>query len=100
MPDLAEVDLYCEEARNIIIHAKEIVQDLERNGACEGHNLMAAQCIVALKRLNQIIESHRKRLAFEALPNAVDPPTSIKRQWWSVVRWRPRSEERTFEARP
>ena len=100
MSDRSGVNLYCEEAKNIVIHAEGIAQRLIENGACEGHNLMAAQCIVALKRLNQIIESHRKRLAFEALPNAVDPPTSIKRQWWSVVRWRPRSEERTFEARP
>src|ERR1700710_926887 len=99
MPDLAEVDLYCEEARNIIIHAKEIVHDLERNGACEGHNLMAAQCIVALNRLNQLMENHRRRLAFEALPNAVDPPISIKRRWWSVVRWHPRSGDQVFEAR-
>jgi hypothetical protein len=66
MSDPAQIDLYCNEASNIITHAEEIFQKLSHNGACEGHNLMAAQCIVALKRLSQIIERRRRSLVFRS----------------------------------
>ncbi len=36
MPDLAEVELYCAEARDLLAHAEAIVHDLGRSGACEG----------------------------------------------------------------
>ncbi|MGU3476019.1 hypothetical protein [Methylobacterium sp. D48H] len=92
MPDLAEVELYCAEARDILAHAENIVADLDRRGACEGHCLMANQGLAALRNLDRIIERHRRRLAFLALPNAVgpSPPPSHprKRNWLLFLRRR------------
>lgn len=99
MSDIAHIDLYCNEARSIITHAEEIIQNLSHNGACEGHNLMATQTVVALKKLDQILERHRRHLAFDVLPNAVEPPNPIKRHWWSAMWRRPRGEGSAFEAR-
>jgi hypothetical protein len=90
MSDLTQIDTYCREARNFVFRAGEIVQALRRDGACEGHNLVAAQNVVALKRLSQILERQQQRLASDALPKAVDPPISTKRHWWSALRWAPR----------
>lgn len=88
MPDLAEVELYCLEARSLIARAEDAVQRLAQNGACEGHRLMAAQGLSAIKHLNRIIELHRNRLAFEALPNAVGPIEPPRRRWLFVLRQR------------
>ncbi|SDA09416.1 hypothetical protein SAMN02799622_00114 [Methylobacterium sp. UNC378MF] len=87
MPDLAEMELYCAEARNILSRAEEIVRSLGRKGACEGHRMMASQGIAALRHLDRIIERHRNRLAFEALPNVVGPPPQ-KRSWLVYLRQR------------
>jgi hypothetical protein len=98
MPDLTEADLYCREAQSIVVRAEEIRQFLSRNGACEGHCLIVAQAVLALKRLNNSIERHRDHLAFEALPNAISPPARIRNRWWSKIRWRARRQD-VFEAR-
>ncbi|MEE7504530.1 hypothetical protein ACLBXO_06685 [Methylobacterium sp. C33D] len=87
MPDLAEVELYCAEARDILAHAEDIVHDLCRRGACEGHRMMADQGLAALRNLDRIIERHRRRLAFQALPNAVvqpPPPSPPRKRNWLV----------------
>lgn len=99
MSDLARANIYCNEARNIIAHAEEIVQNLSHAGACEGHNLMAAQHMVALKRLSQILERHRRHLAFDAAPYRVDPPAPVKRHRWFAISLRPRGKARALEAR-
>lgn len=79
MSDLTQVEIYCEEARNIVFHAEEIARNLSHNGACKGHNLIAAQTVVSLKKLDQILERHRRHLECDVLPNAVEPPIPIKR---------------------
>ncbi len=99
MSNPARTDLYLEEARNIVAHAEEIVQNLRQNGACEGHNLMAAQYILSLKRLGQMIERRHRVLAFEALPNAQAQPVKIKRRWRLVPQWSPKREGLPTEAR-
>jgi hypothetical protein len=98
MSDPAQVDIYCREARNIVFRAEEIVQALRRDGACEGLNLIAAQNVVALKRLSQILERHHRGLASDALPKAVDPPVLTKRHWWSALLWASRSQSHAVEA--
>jgi hypothetical protein len=99
MSDLARANLYCNDARSIITYAEEIVQNLSHAGACEGHNLTAAQYMVALKRLSQILERHRRQLAFDAAPYSVDPPAPVKRHRWFAISLRPRSKARPLEAR-
>lgn len=98
MSDLARVDLYCNEARNILAHAEEIVQNLSHTGTCEGNNLMAAQYVVALKRLGQILERHRRDVAFDTAPCSADPPAPVKRHWRFAISLRPRGNARTLEA--
>lgn len=88
MPDLVELEAYCHEARSLIVRAEEAVLRMEQNGACEGHRLMAAQGLGAIKHLNRIIELHRNRLAFEALPEAVSQPLAPRRNWLAVMRHR------------
>ena len=80
-------------------HAEEIVQNLRQNGACEGHNLMAAQYILSLRRLGQMIERRHRVLAFEALPNAQAQPVKMKRRWRLVPQWYPKREGLPTEAR-
>jgi hypothetical protein len=98
MSDLTQIDSHCREARNIVFRAEEILQTLRRGGACEGHNLIAAQNIVALKRLSQILERHHRGLASDALSTAEDPPVLTKRHWWSALRWASRSQSHAVEA--
>lgn len=88
MPDLGELDLLRDEARSFVLRAEGTVQRLTENGACEGHRLMAAQGLVAMRRLEQMIERGRARAAFEARPYAVDKPPPAKRAWWPVRSWR------------
>ena len=88
MPDLAEVEFYCLEARGLVARAEDAVHRLDQYGACEGHRLMAAQGLVAIRHLNRIIELHRSRLAFEALPNAVSQTAVPRRSWLANVRQR------------
>ena len=88
MPNLAELELHCLEARGLIARAEEAVQRLDAHGACEGHRLMAAQGLIAIRHLNRILELHRNRLAFEALPNAVSQAVMPKRSWLAIVRQR------------
>ena len=94
MPDLAEMELYCAEAREILACAEGTLDRLRRNGACEGHRMMANQGLAALRHLSRIIERHRNRLMFEALPNAVSPPASQKWSWRPRLRQRPADEGR------
>jgi len=88
MPDLAEMELYCLEARGLIARAEAAVLAMNANGACQGHRLMAAQGLTAMKHLNRIIELHHNRLAFAALPNAASPPVAPRRNWLSALRQR------------
>ena len=88
MFDQSQAELCCVEARKIIERAGEVVELLSQNDACEGHKLMAAQCVVALRRLGQLVEVHRARLASEVHSDAIDPPISLKRRWWFIVLWR------------
>ncbi|MEE7450083.1 hypothetical protein MRF4_20995 [Methylobacterium radiotolerans] len=103
MPDLAEVELYCAEARDILANAEDIVHDLGRRGACEGHRMMANQGLAALRNLDRIIERHRRRLTFQALPNAVGPPPPApapqKRNWLLFLRPRVGHPGHGIEAR-
>lgn len=99
MSDLTQIAILREEARNILSRAEEIVRNLGSGGACEGRNLMAAQNIAALRRLNLILERHHSRLACEATPDAVDRPLPIRRHWWSALRWGMRGQGHAFEAR-
>ena len=94
MPDLAEMELYCAEAREILARAEGTLDRLRRNGACEGHRMMANQGLTALRHLSRIIERHRNRLTFEALPNAVSPPAPQKRVWRPLLRRRATDEGR------
>lgn len=98
MPGRAETDLYCYQARSILSQAEEVVKSLKRNGAYEGHILMAAQCITALRHLSRIIEDHHRHCASDAVAAAVDPPIAVKRRWWSIARRRSGSEDRAIEA--
>ncbi|MGH1573491.1 hypothetical protein ACRAWG_26035 [Methylobacterium sp. P31] len=100
MPDLAEVELYCLEAQGLIARAEETVHRLGRDGACEGHRLMATQGLAALRHLGRMVDRHRNRLASDAPPNAVSPPAPRKRHWWPSLRQRAGSHDRVFEARP
>ncbi len=88
MPDLAEMELYVLEARGLIARAEEALHRLDETDACEGHRLMAAQGLAAIRHLHRIIELHRNRLAFEALPNAVTPPVVPRRTWLAGLRQR------------
>lgn len=88
MPDLAAMELYCQEAQSLIARAEEAARSLAQNGACEGHRMMAAQGLTAIRHLNRIIEQHRNRLVFEALPNAVGSINQPKRSWLLVLRQR------------
>ncbi|MGH1587715.1 hypothetical protein ACRBEV_04345 [Methylobacterium phyllosphaerae] len=90
MSDLGELDLLRDEARRLVLRAEGIVQLLTENGACEGHRLMAAQGLVAMRRLEQMIERGKARAAFEARPYAADQPPPAKRAWWPVRSWRSR----------
>jgi hypothetical protein len=92
MPDLAELEHYCVEAREILARAEATLDCLGRNGACEGHLMMAKQGLTALRHLSRIIDRHRTRLTFEALPNAVSPPTPQKWTWRPLLRQRPADE--------
>ena len=86
MPDLAEMELYCAEARDIIARAEETVYRLARNGACEGHRMMAGQGLAALRNLSRIIERHRNRMAVEILPPVVSQTGPQRRSWLPFVR--------------
>ncbi|MDN3571587.1 hypothetical protein [Methylobacterium longum] len=99
MSDPEQINLYCQEASNIIAHAEAVAQSLRQNGACEGHNLMAAQCIVALKHLGQILEKRRRHVTFDAVPHTGDPPAPINRHWLFALSLRPRGKARASEAR-
>ncbi|MEL6060793.1 MULTISPECIES: hypothetical protein [unclassified Methylobacterium] len=88
MPDLAEMELYRLEARGLIARAEEAVRALGADGACEGHRLMAAQGLTAMRHLNRIIELHHNRLAAEALPNVATPPVAPRRTWLAALRQR------------
>jgi hypothetical protein len=99
MSGLACTDLCREEARNIIAQSEEIVQTLGNNGAYEGHDLMAAQCILSLKRLGQIIERRHEALAFEAMSDAQAQPVQVRRHWRLMPRWYPGRKGLPTEAR-
>lgn len=99
MLDPSDARLCCDEARSIIERAEEVVELLGQNGACEGHKLVAAQCIVALRRLSQLVEGHRTRLASEAQSNALDAATMIKRPWWFILRSRSGRERQLSKVR-
>jgi hypothetical protein len=89
VPDLAEMELYCLESRGLVARAEDAVDRLVEDGACEGHRLMAAQGLTAMRHLHRIIELHRNRLVSEALPNAVGqtvPPP--RRRWLATLRQR------------
>lgn len=88
MSDLREVDLYCAEAESLVIRTEGIVWRLTEDGACEGHRLMAAQGLKAIRQLDRIIQEHRKRLVFEVSPNAVRQPSQKKRTWWPLLKRR------------
>ena len=93
MPDLAEVDLYCAEAKSLVRSVEEILNGFNQNRACEGHRLMAEQGLAAIRRLERTIEGHRRILDFETCPNAIDFNVSKKRGWLSILRWHSSSED-------
>ncbi len=97
MQDLAELELYCQEARELIARAEDAVHRLGQDGACEGHRLMATQGLMAIRHLHRIIETQRNRLAFEALPNADSRPVPPRRTWLSVMRQRLSTGRRALE---
>ena len=99
MSDLESIDLYCKEAKSIVAQSEDIVRRLRTNNVCEGHNLMAYQCMVALRRLSRLIEKHRDRVASEAVSHTADLPAPIPRHWWLAISLRPRGRARAFEAR-
>lgn len=99
MPDLAEMELYCAEARDIIARAEETVHRLARNGACDGHRMMAGQGLAALRNLNRIIERHRNRMTVEVLPTAVTQPAPHRRNWLPFMRPRGAGEVRVLDTR-
>lgn len=88
MPDLIDMELCCLEARGLIARAEVAVHTLNANGACEGHLLMAAQGLAAMRHLNRIIELHHNRLVGEAHPTVVSPPVVPRRTWLTVLRQR------------
>ncbi|MGH1587842.1 hypothetical protein ACRBEV_05170 [Methylobacterium phyllosphaerae] len=90
MSDQVCIDLYREEARNIIARTEEIVQKMGQKRACEGHKLMAAQYILALKRLSQMIERHQRAVSVKVAPNAQAQPIKIRRRWRLMPQWYPK----------
>ncbi|WP_457103889.1 hypothetical protein [Methylobacterium sp. P5_C11] len=61
------------------------MQTLTDKGACEGHRLMANQALVAIQRLERLIEGHRRRLAATPRPHALAEPTLPRRSWWPAL---------------
>ena len=88
MPSLDAVELYCAEARQLVARAEAIVERLNRNGACEGHRLMASQGLAAIRRLDHIIDGNRKRLASDGPHPILDEALPAKRRWWPMIRRR------------
>ncbi|MCJ2133664.1 hypothetical protein MKK69_06205 [Methylobacterium sp. J-026] len=81
----------------MIARAEDAANRLGQSEACDGHRLMATQGLVAIRHLHRIIETHRNRLAFEALPNAVSQPVPPRRTWLSVMRRHLSSGSRALE---
>ncbi|MGH1589279.1 hypothetical protein ACRBEV_14100 [Methylobacterium phyllosphaerae] len=84
MTRLAELDRYCVEASDIVRRAEDVVRSLTDKGACEGHRLMANQALVAMQRLERLIEGHRRRLPAAPRPHAVAEPPP-RRSWWPAL---------------
>lgn len=86
MTNLAQLELFYWEARDIVSRAETDMLRLERDGAREGHLLMAAQILAAVRHLSRIIEHHchHPERATLPLPATAGRPAARKRVWWIV----------------
>lgn len=87
MTSLALLEHFCAEADAIVADAEEQYRRLTLSGACEGHLLMAAQALTALRNLGRIVDHHRIHAASAAVPDAVTRSNPGKRPWWTGA-WR------------
>ena len=85
MSDRAEVDAYLAEAASLIRRAEECTSRLHKDGACEGHRLMAAAALMAMHRINLLMKAHRDLSAAGTAPPPVAYRLPEKRRWWQVV---------------
>ncbi len=98
MTDLEKADRYRQEAGHIVARGEDIVLTLKKEGACEGHVLMASQILSALRRLDRLIEEHGKRVAASQVPDVDGQSIATYRSWWSVIKWPSRNRASLFEA--
>lgn len=81
-PTLAEVDQYISEGISLIAQAEERLRQLERDRACQGHLLMGAQILTAMRRNLRLLQERRDSLEKEAAALPVVPPVREKQHWW------------------
>jgi hypothetical protein len=99
MTDIAKMESYCTEVREIVSDAERIIHLLNQVDICEGHRLMAAQAVVAIRRLCRIIELHHNRLLVTSVIEETDLPNPTRLSWLSLVRHRFLSTSRAVETR-
>jgi hypothetical protein len=99
MASLAQLERFCAEAEVIIAEAEDNYRRLIQTDACEGHRLMAAQVLAALRHLGRIVDRHRGQAATAAMPDTMIRSTLGKRPWWTGA-WRiARVDLRRLDAR-
>ncbi|WP_336487768.1 hypothetical protein [Methylobacterium nigriterrae] len=80
--DIAEVDRYLAEGARLIAQAEARRRQIDRDCAREGHRLMAAQILTAMRRTLRLIEDHRIGLAAAATDPALAPVRAGRARWW------------------
>jgi hypothetical protein len=87
LPTLTEMDSYLDEGIYLISHAEERLLQLEGEGegddASQGHLLMGAQILKAMRRILRLIQQRRNTLEIEIALHPVAPLVPEKRPWWS-----------------
>lgn len=80
---LAQIDAYLAEAETLLERARECEDSLRSFGVCEGHQLMAAQVVRAMQRLQITIQGSRHVLAVAPSSSAPASVTGKPRPWWA-----------------
>lgn len=96
-PLLAELDLYLEEGTHLMARSEELLLQLKHDRACEGHLLIGAQILMAMRCTLQLLQEHRHHLEKQAALLPVAPPASAKRPWWAFWRY-PQGQPRHIES--
>ena len=81
---LAEVDHCLEEGAHLLTQAEERVRTINQAGATEGHRLMSAQILKAMRRTLQLMQEHRASLAQQIAVLPVALPAPQGRRWWPL----------------